>query len=63
MTQTTSTRLSEIQLSTEKEAIRRWADRHSAVPVRGTSDGTLALVHEYKIDDRHERLDWETFYD
>lgn len=44
-----------------KKAIRRWADRHSAVPVRGTSDGTLALVHEYKIDDRHERLDWETF--
>lgn len=29
----------------------------------GKSDGTSALVHEYKIDDRHERLDWETFYD
>lgn len=53
----------EQHISTDIETIRRWADRHHAVPVRGTADGTLDLVHESRVDPEHEQLDWHTFYD
>ena len=47
----------------DKGTIRRWADRHDAVPVRRSSDEPLDLVHEARVDAEHERLDWDTFYD
>ncbi|MFB6176642.1 MAG: hypothetical protein ABEI99_05785 [Halobaculum sp.] len=50
-------------ISTDRETVRKWADRHNAVPVRRGSDETLDLVHEYRVDAGHERLDWNTFYD
>ena len=53
----------EQHISMNKETIRRWADRHEAVPVRGSSDGHLDLVHEARVGAEHERLGWDTFYD
>ena len=58
-----SPRTGEQHISMNEGTIRRWADRHNAVPVRRNSDGALDLVHEARIDAEHERLDWDTFYD
>jgi len=58
-----STEGEEQRISTDGETIRKWADRHDAVPIRGSSDGTLDLVHESRVGTEHERLGWGTFYD
>ncbi len=62
MTQTTPTSVSEQHISRDKETIQKWADRHNAVSVRTSSDGSLNLIHESKVAAEHERLDWDTFY-
>lgn len=53
----------EQHISTDRETIRKWADRHNAVPVQGVSDGTLDLVHEARVGPEHERIGWDTFYE
>lgn len=62
MTQTTPTSVSEQHISRDRETIQKWADRHNAVSVRTSSDGSLNLIHESKVAAEHERLDWDTFY-
>lgn len=60
-------RQDERQMSTDRDTIRGWADRHEAVPVRhrSTEEGTerLRLVPESRVADSHERLEWDVFHD
>lgn len=58
-----STGVAEQHISTDRETIRNWADRHNAVPMRRSSDESLALVPRDKIGAEHRRLGWDTFCD
>lgn len=57
----------ERQISRDRKTIRGWADQHEAVPVlattaQGDSD-RFHIISESGIDDTHERMEWDDFFD
>lgn len=58
-------RTPEGRVSSDRETIRSWADRHAAVPVRETGTGTgegVRFVPERDVGESHERIEWEAFF-
>ena len=57
----------ERQISRDEETIRQWADEHDAGPVRESGTGgdteSYRLVPEAHVQEGHERVEWDTFFD
>ncbi|WP_255170432.1 hypothetical protein [Natrononativus amylolyticus] len=55
------------QISASRETIREWADEHGAIPVRHTAateeTEAFVLVPETEVDEVHERVEWDVFFD
>lgn len=56
----------ERQITRDRETIRNWADRHDVVPVREESsagEDRYRMVPEESVEDTHERLEWNRFFE
>ncbi|WP_218836316.1 hypothetical protein [Halorarum salinum] len=50
-------------MSTDRETIRGWAEKHGAVPVRHEEGaGEYRFVGETETGETHERVDWNEFF-
>lgn len=55
------------QISTDQTTIRKWAEEHSAIPVRrregSTGASRIRVVPETDIEESHERVKWDAFFE
>ncbi len=52
----------ERRISRDRNTIRDWGDEHGYVPVRHRDRDDVTLVSEDRIEEDHERLDWDDFH-
>ncbi|WP_226022882.1 hypothetical protein [Halomicrobium salinisoli] len=52
----------ERRISRDRNTIRDWGDEHGYVPVRHRDRDEVTLVSEDRIEEDHERLDWDDFH-
>ncbi|WP_225335229.1 hypothetical protein [Halomicrobium urmianum] len=52
----------ERRISRDRNTIRDWSDQHGYVPVRHRDRDDVTLVSEDRMEEDHERLDWDDFH-
>lgn len=52
----------ERRISRDRNTIRDWGEEHGYVPVRHRDRDDVTLVSEDRIEEDHERLDWDDFH-
>ncbi|WP_227380109.1 hypothetical protein [Haladaptatus halobius] len=55
------------RISTDKETIQRWAEKHEAVPVEDTASREeterFHIIPEENVGDAHKQVEWESFFE